>query len=204
MKKTHTRKIINTLKHSKSQRGSTKNWFANKRLGKQKLKILFVLSIALIGVYLVLSTMAASKPKYFGNDEYWAGRIRACESGDGIWNRENYGWINEDLGTSGAYQYSKEEWNYFGGFGEAYLAPAAVQDDKFKSDWNNPSVGSNIWVDTIDCWKPAGIIAGAPCLPVPKNPDPAQLTEVKIMKGEPLDEVDSTDHQTLDVHEETE
>ncbi len=152
------------MRNTNSQKGAVKNWLTGKKLRQQQLTLFFVLGFAMLGSYLVFTTFAASKPGYWGNAGYWIGRVRACESGDGVWGEHSY----ERPG--GAYDYNDKDWNNYGGFSEARLAPSNIQDDKFIADWNNQKVGSKPWKDSESCWKPLGSIRGAPCLPVPKTP----------------------------------
>lgn len=124
----------------------------------------FLLGFALVGSYLVVTSLADTKPKYFGNADYWMTRVRACESGNGVWGNANY----EQAG--GAFGYKTAKWDNYSGTKDANEASSNAQNDKFAADWNNPEIGSKPWKDTMDCWKPSGTIKGAPCLPVPKNP----------------------------------
>lgn len=176
-KKTLKRSNTRATRRSNNQRGSIKNWFSGMNTsGRQRVKLVSVLGIAIVGTFLVASSLAAAKPRYFGNSDYWAGRVRACESGKGVWGDEDY--EASGNGTqSGAYMYTRSEWSNFGGFSEAKLAPPAVQDDKFLMDWNDSNIGSKRWEISLECWKPAGTIKGAPCLPVPKNPTEQEIKQ---------------------------
>lgn len=164
MKKTK-RTYPKSSKRTSNQAGSTKNWttaLLNSR--KQRLTAVFVLGIALLGSYLVITSLASARPRYWGNTDYWMGRIRACESAQGVWQKDRY-----TVGVN-AYGYSPAEWNNYAGVADASEALPKDQDAKFIADWNNPNIGSKPWEDTIECWKPGGTIAGAPCLPIPLNP----------------------------------
>lgn len=175
MKKTHMRKSNKTARRTNNQRGSTKNWFANlNRQSKKRVKVTFVLIFALLGAYIVVNALATNNPRYFGHSEYWMERVRACETGDGVWGAGAY-----DSAGGGAFNYSNEVWSNFGGYQEAHLAPPEVQEDKFSNDWNDPAVGSKPWEDSMDCWKPAGTIAGAPCVSVPKTPTQQDLVKYR-------------------------
>ncbi len=179
-KKTLKRSNTRATSRSNNQRGFIKNWFRGmNRNGKQRVKLIFVIGVALIGTYLVTSSFAAAKPRYFGNADYWIVRVIACETGQGIWGQGDYEAKGEGS-RSGAFNYNIKEWNNFGGFSEARLAPAVVQNDKFTTDWNDPATGSTRWKSTMECWKPAGTIKGAPCLPVPKNPTNEEINRFQL------------------------
>lgn len=179
----------NTKTRSKPnrQKGAVNNWLRGlSQPGAKKLKIIFIIAIAVFGSYLVFVALAASKPKYFGNALYWIDRVRTCETSNGLWGNGDYS------RKGGAFNYSTKLWNNYGGYADASSAPSNVQDQKFISDWNNSKIGSNPWKKSMECWKPAGTIKGAPCLPVPKNPvkDGEDVnTELPVVEeGDAIDE----------------
>lgn len=162
MKKTTSN---NRSKKISNQRSSVKNWTTGlRRSRRQRLIAFFLLGFAVVGSYLVITSMAASKPRYFGYPGYWMGRVRACVSGEGVWDKENYD------APGGAYGFTRTQWDNYAGVRNAEQASPRDQDEKFIAVWSSPSQGSNPWKDSADCWEPAGTISGAPCLPVPKNP----------------------------------
>lgn len=145
----------------KNQTGFINKWRVSlKRSPKKRMATLFVFGFALVGVYLAVTSFAATV--YHGNADYWAPRVRACESGGKIYGQANYTLKKSRSNKSGAYQYAKSRWNNYKGYSQAYLAPAAVQDERFFADWNNAKIGSRPWDNSKRCWKPGGTIQNAP------------------------------------------
>lgn len=146
---------------SKNQKGSINNWLNGlKRSPKKRMTTLFLVGFALVGTYLAATSLAATV--YHGNAEYWAPRVRACESGGKVYGQANYTLKKAGSNESGAYQYSKSRWNNYRGYAEARFAPANIQDERFAKDWNNIKIGSRPWDTSQRCWKPGGTILNAP------------------------------------------
>lgn len=140
------------------------------RYSKYQILAVFCVLFASVGTYLLVSGFAqneryASHPA--NNDTaFIAPRIRACETGGGVWGNANYSSPPRKGSTiSGAYQFTRRLWGGYAGKTYAYQATPEQQDARFVQVYNNGKGKSNWTADSrsVKCWNwPNGTIRNAP------------------------------------------
>jgi len=109
----------------------------------------------------VISVSRASIPVYHDHWEYWAPRIKNCESG--YYNEHH----RASPGATGAWQIQDPTWANFGGYPRAYMAPPAVQDAKAYDLFQRR--GTQPWDASYLCWRSESGPSASKASPAPPS-----------------------------------